>query len=176
VNLEAIDIKRIYIKYPNYNNHIDKNIVSYQGGLNDQLLRLAMDAGSFSRFKLDKNLSGYFKKMYKTWLEKSISRSIADEVFVYKEEGHIYGFITITKKHKHAVIGLIAVDSSRKKKGIGRKLIDAAEEWAINQKIEKITVATQQQNSGACNFYSKLGFEIYDEDFIYHVWDDDFLL
>lgn len=178
LNLNFIDLKRIYIKSINKNNEysIDEKIVSYTGSLNNQFLSLAQDAGSFSRFKKDKNLTRNFNKMYETWLKKSVSREIADEVFVYMEELNIYGFVTIKKNNQQATIGLIAVDSQKQKKGIGRKLIHAVEKWAIDQKLYKISVATQQQNIDACNFYSKMGFEIHDEEYIYHVWNKNPLL
>jgi dTDP-4-amino-4,6-dideoxy-D-galactose acyltransferase len=114
--------------------------------------------------------------MYETWLKKSVSREIADEVYVYMEDFNIYGFVTIKKNNQQATIGLIAVDSQKQKNGIGRKLIHAVEKWAIDQKLHKISVATQQQNIDACNFYKKMGFEIHDEEYIYHIWNKNPLL
>lgn len=178
LTLNVIDLKRIYIKSIDKNSkyNIDENVVSYRGSINNQLQQLVLDAGSFSRFKIDKNLNNNFKKMYETWLRKSILREIADEVYVYKKDNNIYGFVTIKKNNQQATIGLIAVDNQKQNKGIGRKLIYAVEKWAIDQKLDKISVATQQQNIKACNFYSKMGFEIYDEEYIYHIWNENSLL
>lgn len=45
--------------------------------------------------------------------------------------------------------------------GIGRKLMEAAEEWARNKKVDSIELTTRTINSSAVEFYKKLGYETY---------------
>ena len=47
--------------------------------------------------------------------------------------------------------------------------MNTAESWAKSKGLFKISVATQKINKEACAFYKKLGYEICDIDYIYHV-------
>jgi dTDP-4-amino-4,6-dideoxy-D-galactose acyltransferase len=139
--------------------------------LSDDLIKLSYECGKHSRFKLDSKFStSDFENLYKVWIEKSIEREICDEVFVYKIEDQIVGFVTIKIKDLEAEIGLIAVDLKYQGIGIGQGLIDSTINYAINNGIKKIVVSTQGNNLQAIAFYTKKDFKITKTKIITHLW------
>ena len=44
--------------------------------------------------------------------------------------------------------------------GIGKLLINKAKEWAIDKNYLGLSLETQNNNTEACKFYEKCGFEI----------------
>lgn len=147
----------------------DNNIIS-SVDVTDDLLELAFLSGNHSRFNLDKNLSSKFKELYQLWLQKSINRELASEVFVYKIDEKEIAFVTIKKNNEVATIGLIAVNSLYHGKNIGSLMMRATEDWCLQNNIHTLEVATQLDNVQACNFYKKNGFSIKQIDYIYHYY------
>lgn len=138
----------------------------------NQLYELAFLSGAFSRFKLDPILSDKFEQLYMLWLEKSLSKEIASEVFVYNDGNNEIGFITIKKVENLAIIGLLAVDTLYAGKNIGTSLMRTVENWCINNGVNEIEVATQIDNINACNFYRKNGYITKQIDYIYHYYSE----
>ena len=162
---KAIFQKKIRTKEDLFDNNIISSV-----NVTEELLELAFLSGNHSRFKLDNSLSFKFKELYKIWLEKSISRELASEVFVYKIDGKEIAFVTIKKNDSVATIGLIAVHELFHGKNIGSLLLRTAENWCLKNNIDALEVATQLDNIQACNFYKKNGFEIKQIDYIYHYY------
>ena len=106
------------------------------------------------------------------WLEKSLSKEIASEVFVYNDGNNEIGFITIKKVENLAIIGLLAVDTLYAGKNIGTSLMRTVENWCINNGVNEIEVATQIDNINACNFYRKNGYITKQIDYIYHYYSE----
>lgn len=136
-----------------------------------ELLKLAEDAGIYSRFKLDPGFqNNEFKKLYHEWLLKSLSGEMANEVFAHYSEGSLTGFVTVKLKENAAHIGLIAVSESARGQGVGLKLINAVEDFAYSKGMKTIHVPTQNNNEAACSFYKKCGFSLESEEYVYHLW------
>lgn len=137
-----------------------------------QLLALAKQSGEYSRFKLDPRMpNSYFDKLYETWLSKSISKAIADEVLVaWDDAGNLHGFVTLALKDQFCEIGLLAVDLAARGKGIGKQLMEASRQFAGANGLTQLRVATQQRNAGAVGFYQACGFEVFKETYIAHFW------
>jgi dTDP-4-amino-4,6-dideoxy-D-galactose acyltransferase len=148
----------------------NENIYSCQELSND-LIKLSYECGKHSRFKLDSKFStSDFENLYKVWIEKSIEREICDEVFVYKIEDQIVGFVTIKIKDLEAEIGLIAVDLKYQGIGIGQGLIDSTINYSLRKGIKKIVVSTQGNNLQAIAFYTRKDFKITKTKIITHLW------
>ena len=136
-----------------------------------ELEQLAYESGKYSRFKLDENFQkDDFYRMYKTWIENSIKKQIADYVFVAKERNCIRGMATLKIDVKKGHIGIIAVLPDAQGKGYGKSLIAACENELFRRGIFRLEVPTQADNIQACNFYKKCGFEIKKTTFVYHFW------
>ena len=147
------------------------NIDSYKGDINNNLIELACIAGDHSRFKIDKELNHKFIELYKQWLKKSIKREIANEVFTYSLNGKIVGLITCKIVRTTIEIGLIAVNHHHQGMGIGKKLLERVNNYAVENELTSINVATQLHNSNACSFYTKNDFKISSKTYIYHLWN-----
>ncbi|MEO6994135.1 MAG: GNAT family N-acetyltransferase [Lacunisphaera sp.] len=146
-------------------------ILSHETDKIEQLYELAYESGKYSRFKLDHRFgSESFKSLYRAWVDNSVSRMIADHILVYKEGHSVCGFCTVRRSNDKATIGLIAVSPQHQGRGIGRNLCEAVEAWSVQHGCQKITVATQMANEGACRFYEKMGMAIVESMDIYHLW------
>jgi dTDP-4-amino-4,6-dideoxy-D-galactose acyltransferase len=169
---KLIDQKVIFGKTLKEGSDQNANIFEYSGEtVTPKLYNIALESGKYSRFKIDNKLPyDSYEKLYKKWIEKSVSGQIADKVFVYSENNDLLGMITLKLKDDHGEIGLLASDYAAQGKGIGSKLIAASEDFVIAQNIFRMEVATQFNNSLACRFYEKNGYTIKNILNYYHLW------
>ena len=173
--LKVLDTK-VTFKKKLLNNHsktIFAGIESYGSSqASDALKDLALVSGEYSRFKRDSNFKNReFERLYLEWLNKSISKEIADDIIVYKLEDKLNGFITYKiYGDSHLTIGLIATEPSVRGKGVGRSLMAAVEMTAAENKISEILVSTQELNKTAMAFYKGCGYTITEKKEILHLW------
>ena len=165
-----IDVKLRYTKKVGTSTSNNPCIKSVNKDVDGKLVKLAREAGNYSRYKTDKNLKLKYEDMYEIWMNKSLKREFAAEVFAFQDENRTIGMVTINKKLKKAKIGLIAVDNKEQSKGIGTKLLQSVDYWALKQNLENICVETQEENYNACQFYEKNNYKISDKIYIYHIW------
>jgi len=138
----------------------------------DSLLDLAMICGVYSRFNLDKNFTNNeYKRLYTQWVNESVTRNIAKDVFIYKKDDKILGFITLGEKNDCANIGLISVAEDGRGKGIGTLLIKHVIYHSFLSGYSQINVVTQMDNVDAYKFYKRNGFRVTDISYIYHYWN-----
>lgn len=136
--------------------------------LNDDVIHpdiysLAFQSGEFSRFNKDPRLeANEFKKLYFKWIEKEVEES---HVLALKD---FSGMVTFSEKDEIAKIGLLAVDRSQRNSGLGSALMKEAESAIFRLGAKEVQVQTQDINQAACTLYSKLGYEIEREEFVYH--------
>lgn len=137
----------------------------------DEIYSLAYESGKFSRFKLDPAFTEIeYRELYKTWVNNSINKSIANNILIYKDNNEIKGFVSYRVKENYAQIGLIAISPSIQGKGVGSKLIKAIENELINIGVKELRIQTQLINTVACNFYLKLGYIKSKVEFFKHFW------
>lgn len=146
---------------------------TYSGGLTDDLMGLALASGAFSRFKLDPKIPpGVFQQMYGTWMRKSLSGELADEVLVSGDAQGLVGMVTVANRQGKAEIGLVAVAERARGCGLGRSLMQAVDQWAHSQGLPFVQVVTQGANEPACRLYAGSGFDRVEEQAVYHLWLD----
>lgn len=140
--------------------------------LTKDLEDLAYLSGLYSRFYLDSKLDRkYFKKLYKLWIQKSITKEIADKIFVYKnEENLIIGMVTCRITQNIGKIGLISVNPQYGGRGIGKALISSVHSYYKEMNCKQAFVVTQNQNSAAKRLYEKCGYNLNEIEYIYHYW------
>lgn len=138
----------------------------------NELLSLALQSGAYSRFKIDQNFEdGAYEKLYKEWLDNSISKAIATDIIVKRIDQKIVGFATLGRKSEGlADIGLVAVDEAYRGRGIAKELMTMAKNLAKDQGYQKLQVVTQLDNEPANLLYKKAGFNIHSITYIYHIW------
>ena len=136
-----------------------------------ELEALAIHCGKYSRFAIDPKIPyKKFMELYTIWINRSIKKEIADEVFVIREQGKTVGVVTVSGKGEKGYINLIAVDENMNGKGYGEILVRGAQHWFITQGYNVSQVVTQWENIPACNLYRKCGYSLEKIDFFYHLW------
>jgi len=139
--------------------------------VSNSLLNLTFQSGQHSRFLLDPKFGkDKFKQLYRIWIEKSVQKLIANNVYVTKQDDMLTGFITEGMKGNEMNIGLIATDENYRGLGLGKALVHQviADFNASNQSL--LSVYTQLDNKTACTFYEKCGFKLDNVEYIYHYW------
>lgn len=137
----------------------------------EMLYELAYQAGIHSRYRTDPHIpEDTFKRLYSIWIDNSINKGFADYVLACIEQEKAVGLITAKKKNNEISIGLFATDQEFRGKGIGSRLIQEIINIGANENLQ-VEVTTQADNPKACKFYEDKGFEIKDEEFVYHVWN-----
>ncbi|MFD0587395.1 GNAT family N-acetyltransferase [Paenibacillus sp. GCM10027627] len=93
---------------------------------------------------LEENRNGYSS-------DSVIFKAFADE--------HPAGQIRLKRNWNHfAYIEDIKVDKRYRRAGIGRKLMEQAEKWALAGGMPGVALETQNNNLKACKFYESCGF------------------
>ena len=137
----------------------------------DKLIDLSIQSGIYSRFNIDKKIGKEkFQQLYTLWMVNSINLKIAKDVLVYTEMKDLAGFVTLGEKNNQADIGIISVDSTFRKKGIGKILMTSAEKKFSNLGYDSIQVVTQGDNIPACKLYESCGYQVDSLEFFYHIW------
>ncbi|MBX2840186.1 MAG: GNAT family N-acetyltransferase [Flammeovirgaceae bacterium] len=167
-----VDRKITYKKEIVATNQADQHISSFQKGIDDEeiLIQLAIEAGEFSRFNTDPNIDkNSFQKLFRLWMENALAQKTDTHVLVYKEQNEICGMVTLKLKDGIGNIDLIAVRQDFRGRGMGKKLLIAAE-TNLNNKTDQVSVVTQSRNSLACRLYESFGFELANQVYFYHFW------
>lgn len=80
-------------------------------------------------------------------------------VYLAFSENRVVGRIVLKRNwNKYAYVEDKAVDKKYRGRGVGRKLIEQAKQWAINGGMPGIMLETQSNNVNACKFYESCGF------------------
>lgn len=61
----------------------------------------------------------------------------------------------------------ILVDAGCRRKGIGKKLIHAAEQWTVSAGFHKIVLSSRIHLTDAHKFYRSLGYEVYKQSYFF---------
>jgi dTDP-4-amino-4,6-dideoxy-D-galactose acyltransferase len=148
------------------------HVRSYKrSSVNERLLSLALQSGIYSRFRRDVHFRrGEFERLYSVWIEKSVTREIAEDVLVYEEDGQELGLATLGIKDEAGDIGLFAVDEQARRRSIGKMLMEGVYRSCRELNLGMVRVVTQRENRSACRFYEGCGFSEESTVYIYHLW------
>lgn len=82
-------------------------------------------------------------------------------LLVAQKAGQVHGYILASRSWNNYVqIDDFAVDSTVRRSGIGRLLMDAVADWARSQGLPGLRLETQTNNVAACRFYYRYGFRL----------------
>lgn len=135
------------------------------------LKALAVESGRYSRFVVDQKFpKPLARALFEEWIVRSISKRMADEVLVVRQQSTVIGMVTISSKGHRGSIGLLAVAESCRGQNLGGALVQAAMIWCRGHNLEEVQVVTQETNIPAQRLYQKCGFELEQKEFCYHIW------
>ena len=150
------------------------NIREWQPGEHSaELIELGIAAGLWSRFALDPRIAREkFESLYETWMRRSMARELCDMVLVVQQrDSNIpQGMVTISLKEGIGQIGLISVSEKQRGRGLGRRLMEAADRWMWAHGAKSAQVVTQLQNVAASRMYENAGYKIEKIEYLYHFW------
>ncbi len=150
------------------------DVAFFQGATpSDDLYRLALVSGGYSRFKLDERLpKGSYERLYRRWIENACPKEGTNrQILTFLDINNIAkGMITIDHQGELGHIGLVAVDTDCQNQGIGGKIMSTLDGYLFERGIKTLEVPTQKANTEACHWYEKNGFAIQSVLPIYHWW------
>ena len=79
---------------------------------------------------------------------------------VGEDKGKIVGCVYVELKGKRAYFGLLSIDPSRQKTGLGRRLVSAAEEFARETGAHFMDLRIIHLRTELSIVYSKLGYQV----------------
>jgi ribosomal-protein-alanine N-acetyltransferase len=95
------------------------------------------------------------------WSEKSILETMQQSqafVLVAEEDNVVVGYCIVYYALDEAEIARIAVETSRRKQGVGQELLRATCRTGIQQGVERLLLDVRESNVTAQNFYRAFGF------------------
>jgi len=99
-------------------------------------------------------------------LKKRIEESSKNSIFLMfaENEGKVIGFLSASRGHvnriKHSAYIVIGILKDYRGKGIGKKLYEELETWALNNGIIRLELSVMVNNEQAIKLYEKMGFRI----------------
>lgn len=173
--LSCGDTKVVFGKEPE-NREFPTEVVEAPVELMEEMKSIGLQSGIWSRFALDSNFKhSDFEKMYGIWVERSMKKEIAYRTLTVLIDGKPGGILTLGDDGNGvSAIGLFAVAEGHRGKGIGRKLLQAADAISFVRGDRELRVATQGKNSSACAVYEHFGFKRISETYIYNYWNEAF--
>lgn len=81
--------------------------------------------------------------------------------FLAMRESECVGSLRVCRRwNGGAFVDDLAIDLAHRGRGLGRRLMDAAVNWAKARKLVGMSLETQDRNLLACRFYIKYGFKL----------------
>ena len=132
----------------------------------------AGDAYEFSRYYFDGNFPrDLCHKFYRDWIQKSVTGSFDDVVFVAEVEGQVAGYISCRRASSNlGQIGLVGISKGYRGRGLGAALLQRALLWFDEEDLPRVEVVTQGRNLPAQQLYRGAGFALERSERWYHKW------
>ncbi len=98
---------------------------------------------------------------------KMIERIDADDnstILVAEEKNHLIGFVMAiggtAKRNRHSVYLVVGILKESRGKGVGTKLFEELEKWALTHQIHRLELTVVTRNVAGLGLYQKMGFEV----------------
>lgn len=149
-----------------------RNVRFYEAGTpTPEMIQMSRRVARSSRFFYDNNIPNQkVYEMYEIWLQKSVTKEMANHVLVFERDKEILGFATIKINEDKAVVPMLAVDSNHEGKGISFLLLQAVEGFLIKSDLKYLYSETQAKNLKALKVYERFGVKCNESHAVYHLW------
>jgi ribosomal protein S18 acetylase RimI-like enzyme len=81
------------------------------------------------------------------------------EILVAEHGDAVVGSVMVGHDGHRGWVYYLAVDPSTRQRGLGRRLMAAAEAWLSARGVRKIELMIRASNAAVANFYEKLGYD-----------------
>ena len=173
IGAELVDEKILYSKPCEPRERYNDISFYKQQVPSEDLYRLALVSGGYSRFKLDDRLpKGSYERLYTRWIENACPKEGTNkQILTFLDSQNVaQGMITIDHQGELGHIGLVAVDPDCQHQGIGGKIMSTLDGYLYEKGVKTLEVPTQKVNKDACRWYEKNGFKVKSVTPIYHWW------
>lgn len=173
IGAELVDEKILYSKPCEPREQYNDISFYKQEVPSEDLYRLALVSGGYSRFKLDDRLpKGSYERLYTRWIENACPKEGTNkQILIYLDAQNIVkGMITLDYQGDLGHIGLVAVDTVCQHQGIGGKIMSTLDGYLYEKGVKTLEVPTQKANKDACRWYETNGFKVKSVTPIYHWW------
>lgn len=79
-------------------------------------------------------------------------------ILKYSEGGKLIGCVYVQKQASDVYLGMLSVQPKLQAQGVGKKLIAAAEEWALQQNYSSIIMQVISVRDELIGWYNRLGY------------------
>jgi ribosomal protein S18 acetylase RimI-like enzyme len=90
---------------------------------------------------------------------RALGRGNSDILIAADPAGTIVGAAMVGHDGHRGWIYYLAADLDRRRRGIGRKLVAAAQAWLKERDIPKLQLMIRESNTEVIRFYERIGFE-----------------
>lgn len=99
-------------------------------------------------------------KRYPLEVENPAERAVWDYAVIAEEAGETVGFVAAqyTEWNRRVILWHLYIAPSRRRKGVGARLLEAAEAYAHSVQARHLWLETQNTNYPAVQFYQRAGF------------------
>lgn len=94
---------------------------------------------------------------------KDFDRALSGEnatILVSEQDNAIFGSVMVGEDGHRGWVYYLAVAPNAQRNGLGRKLMQAAEDWISARNIPKSQLMVRTDNEAALGFYEALGYEV----------------
>lgn len=93
------------------------------------------------------------QRFYAKWIENAVKGQFDHACFFEEMNGQISGMVTLRKGNGEGKIGLLAVAEEYQRQGVGKRLLQYAQNWAAQQGLASLSICTQLSNRVAMALY-----------------------
>ena len=81
------------------------------------------------------------------------------EILLAVEAAEIVGSVMVGHDGHRGWVYYLAVSPAHRQRGLGRRMMEAAEEWLIGRGVRKCELMIRSSNEAAGGFYARLGYD-----------------
>jgi ribosomal protein S18 acetylase RimI-like enzyme len=93
------------------------------------------------------------------WNDRRVLDALSrDVVFVAHEDGEVAGYVALRPRRDRVVVEHLLVAPGHEQRGIGHRLLEHAEGYAIATQARAVDIVVEADNWRARSFYGRLGY------------------
>lgn len=92
---------------------------------------------------------------------EALEKDAASDILLAEKDGELAGYLFIIGNGRpHCVYIAIGIAETSRGQGVGTKLFEGLDEWAVARKIHRLELTVMVQNRAGLALYQKMGYKI----------------